>query len=609
MSTDEVSSPVEPADVIDSKKRKAELEEIEVDLTLPEPPSKKAKRLLKKGKTLPVKKDSDDEEDEDVKQGLPPKSAGKDKHGKESKRSEHGIWVGNLPFTVTRVELFKWLVESSGGAITEESITRVNLPTSKIKAPGADKDAKPQNRGFAYVDFDKEASAIAAMALTETEIHGRKVLIKNSKSFEGRPQKEAAGQNGAGAGADGAPAAPKNTIRKIYVGNLSFQVTEDDLRHQFEKCGEIEFIKVATFEDSGKCKGFGWVRFKEPEAAESAVKGFCKIKEEIETEEDFKEAEDKSEDDNEEEEGAEKEAPKPERKYKTRKWWVNRLKGRELKIQFAEDDQVRYKKRFGKDKPQPQGGEFGDRGGSAPRARAPAKPALDLALANYRGSTNSHAPVKFTVRFAPFQLYPALPEAGQEKRAWFIDTKYAGSADKMAQFEAVMQSYGEPMGVKFSWDGSTANTLGAHRVIQWFQGAEGGNEDEDDLYDDDDDGEEGKKAARERYAAYGPATASRIVDALYRMFLEEAAHPSSAETLIKACVEAGVPEGEARRVVEDVNLGRQLATRKIRMSKSDGVDSVPTVVFEGKRRDVTLVGAKEVFEYEKALATIVKECQ
>lgn len=385
MSTDDASSPGSPGstgDLNDSKKRKADLEEIEVDLALPEPPSKKAKRLLKKGKPLPVKKDSDAEDDEDVKEGLPPKSKGK--NGKESKRSEHGIWIGNLPFTVTRVELFKWLVESSGGAITEESITRVNLPTSKIKAPGADKDAKPQNRGFAYVDFDKEASAIAAMALTETEINGtgRKVLIKSSKSYEGRPSKEAAT-----AGAEGAAPVVKNTIRKIYVGNLSFQVTEDDLRHQFEKCGEIEFIKVATFEDSGKCKGFGWVRFTEPEAAESAVKGFCKIKEEIETEEDFKDAEDKS-DEEDGDEDAEKTATKPERKYKTRKWWVNRLKGRELKIQFAEDDQVRYKKRFGKDKPQTEKGEFGgQRGGnrdSAPGSRGPAKPAYgQVGVASY----------------------------------------------------------------------------------------------------------------------------------------------------------------------------------------------------------------------------------
>lgn len=45
----------------------------------------------------------------------------------------------------------------------------------------------------------------------------------------------------------------------------------------------------------------------------------------------------------------------------------------------------------------------------------------------------------------------------------------------------------------------------------------------------------------------------------------------------------------------------------IREQAGNGVDSVPYIVFEGKRRDLTLVGAKEVEEYEKALATIAKE--
>ncbi len=45
----------------------------------------------------------------------------------------------------------------------------------------------------------------------------------------------------------------------------------------------------------------------------------------------------------------------------------------------------------------------------------------------------------------------------------------------------------------------------------------------------------------------------------------------------------------------------------IREQAGNGVDSVPYIVLEGKRRDITLVGAKEVEEYEKALLTILKE--
>jgi predicted DsbA family dithiol-disulfide isomerase len=39
----------------------------------------------------------------------------------------------------------------------------------------------------------------------------------------------------------------------------------------------------------------------------------------------------------------------------------------------------------------------------------------------------------------------------------------------------------------------------------------------------------------------------------------------------------------------------------------NGRDSVPYIVIEGKRRDLSLVGAKEVEEYEKALHSIAKE--
>ena len=374
-----------------SKKRKSKVDEIEVDLSLPEPPSKKAKRLLKKGKPLPVKPASDDEAEENEKAAAlkPDAKGGKEKN----KRSEHGIWIGNLPFDLTRTDLFKWLVDNSGGTIKEENITRVNLPTLKqpaSKGPRREGDEgdrnKPQNRGFAYVDFDAETAAVAAMALTETELGGRKVLIKNSTSFEGRPKKQApVPEKDYGTGANGMPvtataAAKKDVIpsRKIYVGNLSFQATEDDLRAQFERCGEIEWVKVATFEDSGKCKGYGWVKFKEPEAAGWAVKGFVKIKEEIETEDDFRDDKDGEEDGEADEAETKKTERGSEKKYKMRKWFVNRLHGRELKIAHAEDDQTRYKKRFGKDAPErkakgassrgaPAADKKGDEGGASSR--------------------------------------------------------------------------------------------------------------------------------------------------------------------------------------------------------------------------------------------------
>ncbi|KAI3390812.1 hypothetical protein diail_8579 [Diaporthe ilicicola] len=350
-----------------SRKRKNDAEEIEVDLSLPEPPSKKAKRLLKKGKPLPVKKDSDDEASDN--------EGGDDKKDKDKKkeRSPYGVWIGNLRFSVTKHDLRDWLVENSGGSITADLITRIKLPSSQAK--GARRAAEGEafeNKGYAYVDFSTHEATIAAIALSETEWHRRRLLIKDAKSFEGRPAKPKPGADEAGAAAAGAAAdasvEPKSTTKKIFVGNLSFQTTEDDLHELFGTCGEIEWLKVAQFEDTGKCKGYAWVKFKEAEAADWAVKGFVKIKEVEETEEDFMDVDDKEEqkdeetkaqgedgkedDDDDESEKKEKTTKKAksqrdERRVKTRKWWVNTLHGRRLKIEAAEDDQTRYKKRYG----------------------------------------------------------------------------------------------------------------------------------------------------------------------------------------------------------------------------------------------------------------------
>jgi len=343
---------------LSSRKRKSSLPELEVNLSLPEPPSKRVKRAIKKGKPLRSNKKSDDEPSDDE---LPIKS---DKiFNKE--RSNYGVWIGNLPYDLTRLELFKWLVDNSGGAITEDLITRVNMPVNKNpnprNRPAPNAKASPANKGFAYVDFATFEAGVAATALSETELGGRKLLIKNSKSFEGRPKKdtlegkrETNGESDKGT----SKASDSGAARKIFVGNLSFSVDDNDIWSHFSPCGEIDWVKVATFEDTGKCKGYGWVKFKEAAAAEWAVKGFVKIKEPVDTEEDFT---GENDDDD---------ANQSRPKTKTRKWWVNMLKGRTLKIQIAEDDQTRYKKRFGKDAPAKRANSRQDGGDHEPESSA-----------------------------------------------------------------------------------------------------------------------------------------------------------------------------------------------------------------------------------------------
>ncbi len=57
----------------------------------------------------------------------------------------------------------------------------------------------------------------------------------------------------------------------IYVGNLSYDATEDDLKKVFEEFGEIEAVKIITDRYSGRSKGFGFVTMSNEEEARAAI--------------------------------------------------------------------------------------------------------------------------------------------------------------------------------------------------------------------------------------------------------------------------------------------------------------------------------------------------
>jgi RNA recognition motif-containing protein len=59
----------------------------------------------------------------------------------------------------------------------------------------------------------------------------------------------------------------------IYVGNLAFTVTDDDLRQLFEPYGLVEMIRVITDHDTGRAKGFGFVTMPNRQAATAALQG------------------------------------------------------------------------------------------------------------------------------------------------------------------------------------------------------------------------------------------------------------------------------------------------------------------------------------------------
>ncbi len=59
----------------------------------------------------------------------------------------------------------------------------------------------------------------------------------------------------------------------IYVGNLSYQVSEEDLKKAFEVFGEVDTVKIIKDNYTGRSKGFGFVEMPAQAEAQSAIEG------------------------------------------------------------------------------------------------------------------------------------------------------------------------------------------------------------------------------------------------------------------------------------------------------------------------------------------------
>jgi RNA recognition motif-containing protein len=62
--------------------------------------------------------------------------------------------------------------------------------------------------------------------------------------------------------------------KKLYVGNLSYNTTEDELRTLFAEVGPVASVALITDRQTGQSKGFGFVEMETAEAAQEAIKQF-----------------------------------------------------------------------------------------------------------------------------------------------------------------------------------------------------------------------------------------------------------------------------------------------------------------------------------------------
>lgn len=58
----------------------------------------------------------------------------------------------------------------------------------------------------------------------------------------------------------------------IYVGNLSFHATEEDIKEVFQEYGEVVRVTIPTDRETGKKRGFAFVQMKDDASEEAAIK-------------------------------------------------------------------------------------------------------------------------------------------------------------------------------------------------------------------------------------------------------------------------------------------------------------------------------------------------
>ena len=61
--------------------------------------------------------------------------------------------------------------------------------------------------------------------------------------------------------------------KKLYVGNLSYDMSDSDLQTLFEQFGQVQSVQIIMDRDTGRSKGFGFVEMGSPQEAQAAIDG------------------------------------------------------------------------------------------------------------------------------------------------------------------------------------------------------------------------------------------------------------------------------------------------------------------------------------------------
>lgn len=159
-----------------------------------------------------------------------------------SSGESHTIFVKGLPWRTTDAEVSEYFASCG-------SIVSVELP---IGDDG-------RSTGTAVVKFSSRAELDAALAMDGSTWPGTERWLKITEGYEKTPRKSFV------------PGEKPEGCDTVFVGNLPWDVEEEQLRELFSQCGEVNHIRFATSPEDGSFKGFGHVQFADGASTDAAV--------------------------------------------------------------------------------------------------------------------------------------------------------------------------------------------------------------------------------------------------------------------------------------------------------------------------------------------------
>lgn len=164
---------------------------------------------------------------------------------REAATPKETIYVGNLFFDVTEKDL-------------EKEFSRFGT----VKNIRLIKDVRGLSKGFGYIEFDSTDNAQAAIdALNQQTFEGRRLMV--SFAYANGPTPRAERRNDA----------PQNPPSKtLFIGNMSFEMTDRDLNNLFRGIRNVIDVRVAIDRRTGQPRGFAHADFVDVKSAVDAMK-------------------------------------------------------------------------------------------------------------------------------------------------------------------------------------------------------------------------------------------------------------------------------------------------------------------------------------------------